>query len=363
MKIAYILIVVAHGLIHLIGFLKSQGMMDPKELSMSISRGWGFLWLAAFLSIILYAGSCVVQPKWSWAFGFIGLVISQYLIFHYWQDAKFGSLPNLLILLVSLCSWGNWRFDQKTETLKEKLLLSSKAPPLSNPVDSLPPIVQLWLQKSGALDQPGGKNLYLTQDFKLKMTPGQKEWYSARAEQWFNTADPGFIWTLDMEMMPLVNIRGRDRFYEGRGEMLISLFSLFPMVHAVQNPKLDEGSLQRYLGETVWCPSSVLSPYIRWEAIDSTRARAIMEYKGTRGEGIFHFSPEGEFLQFTAQRYMGSDEKAEKKEWIIEAIESAEMKGIRIPVLCRATWKLDAGDWTWAEIRVREINRDYKSEQ
>jgi len=359
MKIAFALLVLIHGLIHLMGFFKSQGWMDPKELSMPISKGAGFAWLLAFLSLIINAGSIFTQSKWAWAFGFTAAIISQILIVYFWKDAKFGSIPNILILIISVFSWGNWRFDQRTTEWKQKLFIGSNIQKNLTSIDSLPPIVQLWLQRSGALDQTHHPFIHLTQDFKLKMSPEQKEWYSATAEQWFNSSEPGFIWTLDMNMMSLVHIKGRDRFMEGKGEMLISLFATIPFVHASNNTKIDQGSLQRFLGETVWFPAAVLNPHIRWENLDSTHAMAIMEYRGTRGEGIFQFSPEGEFLRFSALRYMVSDENATQKEWIIDAVESKEMDGIRIPVHCRATWKLDTGDWTWAEIRIKEIDRNF----
>jgi hypothetical protein len=55
-------------------------------------------------------------------------------------------------------------------------------------------------------------------------------------------------------------------------------------------------------------------------------------------------------------RYMGSEEDAPLKEWVIEVAESKRMHGINIPVKMSATWKLDEGDWTWLQLELTEIN-------
>lgn len=51
-------------------------------------------------------------------------------------------------------------------------------------------------------------------------------------------------------MNPLLFFLGRDKFEAGRGDMLIQLNALFTVVNE-QGEKIDEGALQRYLGEMV----------------------------------------------------------------------------------------------------------------
>ena len=42
--------------------------------------------------------------------------------------------------------------------------------------------------------------------------------------------------------------------------------------------KMDEATLQRYLGEMVWFPSALLNPYVSWEVIDPLSAKATVTY-------------------------------------------------------------------------------------
>ena len=221
--------------------------------------------------------------------------------------------------------------------------------------EGLPLAVKRWIDRSGAPGRQMHSVIYIEQDFELKMDPGQNKWYRASARQYVSIREPGFLWTIDLKMMPLVRIRGRDKFVNGNGEMLIKLLSAIPVADEKGNEKINQGSLQRYLAEIVWYPWAAVSPYISWEALDESSARATMEYKGTKGSGTFYFDQDGFVSKFSAMRYMGSDEKAEKREWIIEMEEIGEKNGIVIPVRSRASWILDQGKWTWARINVRSI--------
>ncbi len=80
-----------------------------------------------------------------------------------------------------------------------------------------------------------------------------------------------------------------------------------------------------------------------------------MSYLGTTGSGVFHLNEEGEFVNFSAWRYMGGDADAALTEWIITANEHRIMNGIRIPVQCEATWKLATGDCTWLKLEITDI--------
>jgi hypothetical protein len=137
--------------------------------------------------------------------------------------------------------------------------------------------------------------------------------------------------------------------------MLIKVLSLFPVVNSRDNEKINTGTMQRYLGEIAWFPSAALSPYITWEEIDDLSAKASMTYKGTTGSGVFYFNERGDFIKYSAQRYMGSDEDARPREWIITVNESRVMQGIKIPVKMEATWKLESSDWTWLKLEITDI--------
>lgn len=237
--------------------------------------------------------------------------------------------------------------SRKSEILTEKETIHLPAP------------VQNWLKVSGAVGQEKVRTAALKQNFLLKLKPEQKKWKHAITQQFFNAENPAFIWTIRLKMAPFVSVLGRDKFIDGKGEMQMTLNGIFNLGKET-GEKMDEGTLQRYLGETVWFPSGLVSPHISWEEMDAHSAKATMNYKGTTGSGTFYFNKEGLFEKFVAVRYYGNSKDAKRYEWIITAQEHTEFNGIKIPSKLEATWMLDSGPWTWCKLEISDIR--YNSE-
>ena len=266
----------------------------------------------------------------------------------------------LLIMISCLCSCSlNKTILREKDEMFSDLQYTSGDTLQAEQLQTLPAPVQKWLEKSGAVGKPIIKNALIKQNMQMKMNPDQKKWHKAKAEQFINLDQPGFIWTVKMKPNPLIHITGRDLFYQGHGKMLIRLNSLFNVVNA-SGSKIDEGALQRYLGEIVRSPSAVLNPCISWQPVDSLSAKAVMNYMGTQGEGIFYFNEEGDFTRFTSLRYMENTPEAKRYLWEISVQAYKEFEGIRVPSVMEATWHLDNKDWTWLKLELDDIQYNKK---
>nr|MBI1232315.1 hypothetical protein [Cytophagales bacterium] len=358
MRYIFVAMVVIHGFIHLLGFIKAFDISDIKELTLPISKPMGIFWLITGITFLAYGGVYLSGSRYAWLLGFVAVVFSQVLVILFWQDAKFGTIPNVLILLISVLAYGQFNFqnliERETQVIIRGVSGSSGAIVSPDDLQELPDPVARWLQRSGAVGKPyifGGKVL---QKAAMKLKPEQDYWLQARAVQFTNIEVPAFIWTVDLKMNRLIRMRGRDKFENGKGEMLIKLNSLFNVVNE-SGPKLDEGTIQRYLGEMVWFPSLALSPYVSWTAIDAHSAKATMEYQGAKGSGTFYFTDEGDFISFSAMRYKGNEPEAKKYEWVLSVDGYESFEGIRVPAKMTATWKLENADWTWLQLEIDDI--------
>ena len=118
LNIIFIIITTVHGLVHLMGFMKSFNLAKIPQLTANISKPMGLAWLTAFVFFLFSSGLFIAKKEWWWLFAFIAVILSQILIITSWQDAKFGTIPNIIILLVVVISFSI--FQQNT--FSEKII-------------------------------------------------------------------------------------------------------------------------------------------------------------------------------------------------------------------------------------------------
>lgn len=220
-------------------------------------------------------------------------------------------------------------------------------------LEFLPTPVQKWLRNAGVVDKEMAQTLRLKQKGTLR-TEAKGSWMPFTADEYFNFQDPGFIWFSKIQAAPLFHIGGRDKYFAGRGNMLIKVMSLVKVADG-KGAAIDQGSLVRYLAELVWSPSAVLYDYVKWESIDDQSARAIMEYKGVMVEGTFYFDKDGNPVWFSAPRFMEADGDYSMEQWEITVGDYQEYDGILLPSTATVTWKLDEGDFTWLHLELADL--------
>lgn len=363
MKYIFSILIIIHGAIHLMGFVKGFKFAENQNLSSDISKTAAIFWLLACVLFAISAIGFLLGKNFWLVFVIPALVISSVLIIGTWRDAKFGMIPNLIIVVVVTISFSsscmNKMIKRETQVILSAIPITESNFISDSDMKKLPAPVSKWLYHTGMAGKPVIQSAYIQQNALMRMKPEKTDWIPAKAEQYTVMDVPAFIWKVNMSMSPWIKIRGRDKFVEGKGEMLIKLNSLINIAKE-NGHRMDEGSLQRYLGELVWFPSLALSPYITWEAIDSYSAKATMSYKGTRGNGTFYFNEEGDFIKFVALRFKGNKEDSKAYPWILTVDNYAVFEGIKVPSKMKATWKLEEEDWTWLDLEITSIQYNVK---
>ncbi len=363
MRIALIILIGLHGIIHLFGFLKAFGYSEFNGINQPISRAFGLFWLVTFLLFIATTILYSVRFDIWWIVGLVAILFSQILIFNFWSEAKYGTIANLIILIAVIHGYLNNNFENVIKKERVVMFKTSAKHQIealnSDEIDDLPVIVQKWLNYSGVVEKPKISNVFLTQDLQLKFKPEQEEWNFGTSEQYFTIQPPAFNWDIKTQMNPLMSVIGRDKFENGKAEMLIKLFALIPVADAKNDEKVNQSALQRFLAEMVWFPSAALSEYLTWEEIDEFSAKATMKYNGTKGSGIFYFNEMGQFEKFVTMRFKDPND-SEPVEWKVVANKTEERNGIKIPTECEAIWNLESEQWTWLKVKIKHIEYNVK---
>lgn len=358
-KAIFASVIIIHGLIHLMGFMKAFQLVEIKQLNQTIHKPIGLLWLITALLFIAVAAIFLSKNDWWWKIAFPAFVLSQVLIIMYWRNAKYGTITNGIILIGTVIAYGIWSFNTMAINELKTLVrpsISEKKIVTKEMLDNLPPIVQKWLEFSNVIGKEIIYRVYLKQIGEMRTTPDGK-WMPVKAEQWFKTEEPGFIWVADVKAAPGIHIVGRDKYENGKGHMLIKLLSLTTVADA-KGKETDQGAMLRYLSEIVWFPSAALSYYIQWEQIDMTTAKAAMTYGGITASGLFKFDTNGNVVSFEAKRYYARKDGATLEDWFIQIEPNChkEFEGIRIPVKATVIWKLKEGDFAWYKLEIADVH-------
>jgi len=299
-----------------------------------------------------------LQKGWWWMIAVPAVILSQMLIIRYWQDAKFGTIANLIVILITILGISTWNFKNmvKNELKSFKVSAPVEIKVVTNEMlTKLPPVIQKWLQRSNVVGQKMVYNVHLRQSGEMRSTPDGK-WMPLHAEQWFTIKNPGFIWSGNAKIAPGIHILARDKYEHGQGHMLIKLLALFPIAD-VKGKEISQGAMLRYLSETFWFPTSVLSDYIQWQQVDSLTARIIMNNGGISDSGLVKFNTNYDLISFEARRYYDRKGGATLEDWLIQVEPDGykEYSGVRIPAKSTVTWKLKEGDFCWLKVEVIDI--------
>ncbi len=267
-----------------------------------------------------------------------------------------GILLFLLVAFIAVSFLGNYLFNQKAEKEINALFakrVDNKAIVKQEELDRLPAPVQKWLENSQVVGQERASTIRLKQSGIMRTEP-EKSWMPFKAEQYFVTEEPGFIWNAKINAAPMFHIAGRDKYDDGHGNMLIKILSLITIGDAT-GKEMDQGTMVRYLAEMMWYPTTALNDYIKWEEIDERSARANMSYRGVTASATFEFDENGDVSSFSSQRYGEFGGQYSLETWSGSVGEIKLMDGIRIPTKGEVTWELEAGDFTWLEWEITEI--------
>lgn len=99
MKAAFFILILLHGLIHVLGFVKGFDLAPLEQFKLPIGKRAGLLWLVATVLMVATALLYLFNVSWWWAVALPALLLSQVLIVVFWADAKAGTIPNVILAL------------------------------------------------------------------------------------------------------------------------------------------------------------------------------------------------------------------------------------------------------------------------
>ena len=232
-KFVLVAIIIIHGLIHLIGFAEAFRWMPTPQFTKHISHAAGIAWLLTALLFLVSVGLLIAADLHWWQVLCAAILISQFLIFLFWlfwHDAKWGTWPNVILLVVAVAAFGSWQFEneyRKDVTMARQAVNNTPDLLTEKDLEHLPVIVQQYIIHSGGLQQPKIKSFRVV--FEGEMRDKGKDWFTFLSEQ-YNTIQPASRQFFMKAKMFGITVPGYHHYADGKATMQIKLFGLIPII-------------------------------------------------------------------------------------------------------------------------------------
>ena len=355
MRLLFTLLLLTHGGIHLFGFLKACNFYQFEQLTQPISRAQGVLWL---LAAALFAGTLLMYlggATFWFVPGFTAVLLSQFLIFSHWGDARFGTIANVLILIPALLSWQSYQFEhqyqtdvqaglERTQAIQQEILSTQD-------LQDLPAPVQHYLEYTGAVGQP--KVQCFRARFKAEMRGKGQDWMRMDCEQYnfFDTDERLFFLSAKVKGLPA---QGYHRYQGHEASMDVRLFSVLPVAQAEGREMFIAETVTLFNDMCFLAPATLIDKRIQWTTVDEHTVQAAFTNKGTTIQAKLFFNEAGQLIDFESHdRY---DINAMQQYRFTTPLRNYKDFGkVRLASYGEATWHYPDGPFVYGKFTLEEV--------
>ena len=224
---------------------------------------------------------------------------------------------------------------------------------LEQTIAGLPAPVQRSLRQSGVVGSKIPTSVEVWQKGRIRQAP-KGRWLSFTAHEIYTLDQPGFVWNAALKSAGITVGRATDSLRDGTGRMHVRVLGLFNVVDATGS-EMDQGSLSRWLNETMWFPAVWATDVISWVPIDENSAAGTVEAGGLSVQAEFQFDSEGRLIDFRTDRYRDTGSGFELSSWSTPLVEHARFSGIELPSRGSAVWNLEEDDFEYIQIRATDV--------
>lgn len=360
MRIAFAILIGLHGLLHLLGATKGFAWAEVPQLRIPISPISAALWLAAAILLVVAAISFALDMHWWWWLGLPGLVLSQVLIIQSWSDAKFGTLANLmlaipvtLLVLDARPSSFRSRFARDRDALLARPVAA--APVITEAdVAGLPPLMQTYLRRVGAIGRPRVRNMRVRFDARMRSSAAAP-WMQATATQYEFFDPPARLFYMNATRGG-VPIDVFHRYIDSAATFQVRIASVWPMVDK-DGPVLTGAETVTLMNDiVVLAPAAVLDLPFTWTTTGDHTLQATFTNAGHTVSATLTFDAAGDLVGFLSDDRTQEDETGSRQvPWSTPICGYREVDGVRVGARGNANWVEASGEWTYGEFTVRAI--------
>ena len=359
MSVVFAILLVAHGLIHWLGFAKAFGFADLPQLTQPIPPFFGVLWLLAAVLFLATAASLFFWPRGWWAVGLCAVALSTFLVAGAWTDAKAGALANLVVMVgvaFGFLAQGPVSLRAAYERdLRLNLAHDESSEPLTEAdLSNLPAPVQRYLRTAGVVGQPRVRNFFVRMRGRIRNGP-EAPWISLNAEQYNFIAPAARLFYLTGSMFA-IPVQGYHRYVGPAATIRIKAAALVPVVDVSGSEMNQSETVTLFNDMCVMAPATLISRSIAWEPMGAHTARATFTNAGHTIHAELSFNDAGELTNFWSDdRYQADGKTIKKVRWSTPLSGYRAFGAVRLASGGEGHWHEPAGEYAYIQLTIEDV--------
>lgn len=369
MKWTFAAFVLAHALLHGLGFAKAFGYARIEALKVPIGRAAGVGWLLALLLLVAAAGLIAIGPRSNGLaltlsiVAAVAAVASQVAIVSSWSDAKFGTLPNLVLLVFSGCCMAAYgpvglraEYRDRSDTLLARarpgdVLTEAMCAPLPAPL-------RRYLEVTGSIGRPVPGSFRARWRGRIRSS-AEAGWMNLEAEQLNAIAPAERLFFLEATMigLPAIGLHayvGDAATMDVRGLGIVSVAE----GHGAEMTQAETVTLFNDLA--VLAPAALAVLPIRWTELAPDRVRGEFTNAGHTVSAELIFGGDGMLRDFVSDdRARDVDGELAQARWSTPLSAPRDFHGLRIASRGEARWTPPGEPaFVYIELTLVELEHD-----
>ena len=352
-----------HGLIHLLGPAKAFGWADVSPLRSPVSSAAGVLWLVAALLLIAGSIGVAVRGSWWWYVLVPGVIVSQWLILSTWNDAKFGTVVNALILIPLIVS----ALDTRASSFSSRFahdrdaLLERATPALTvvNEADlaPLPPLMQIYLRTMGVVGRAHVQNFRVTFKAQMRSSP-TSPWMESTATQYEFFHAPARLFHMNASRAG-IPFDIFHRYVDSAATFQVRIAGLKSVVDKRGAGLTNDETVTLMNDVLVMAPAAVIDLPFTFKSTGAHTLRATFTNAGFTVSATLTFDATGNLIGFLSND-RAHDRDGGNAAWSTPITGYQQIDGIRIGSRGDANWIDSSGEWTYGRFQIMSIAYNVK---
>lgn len=354
-RILFLLVLIIHGLIHLMGFAKAFQLAELEELTMPISKPMGLLWLAGAV-LMLVTGLLFIWKSNYWPIAaFVAFIVSQMLIIQFWQDAKFATVINVIIFVVALFAWAGVQFENKYRKDVQRALAQQTKGQLEILTEAdiahLPEPVQKYIRYTRSIGKPKIEQMRIR--FSGEMRSKGEDWFAFTSEQHNFMRAPTRLFFMKA-FIKWVPSGGYHAYQGSEARMQIKVLNAMAVVD-IQDEELFRTETVTYFNDLcLFAPAALIDERIQWDSIREDSVRATFTNQGVSISAVLTFNEAGQLTNFI------SDDRTEvnlgkRLRFSTPISDYQTFNSYRLARYGEAVWEYPDGPFTYGKFTVEEV--------